>query len=63
MRIPGPYSDDTWLLLSRPQRAEPRKTPAKNDFPHVAWELGLVLCVPLAGASIIGMLLKAFSIS
>lgn len=64
MRIPGPYSDDTWDAMSRPLDAAEAaaKAQAANGISHVLWELGLMLFVPLAGASLIGLTLKAFNI-
>lgn len=62
MRIPGPYSDDTWQWL--PDAAEePRADIAVANAPgRVLWEFGLVLFVPLAGAVVVGLVLGALNI-
>jgi len=65
MRIPGPYSDDTWDWMSRSQDFEgtDARTQATNGLPRVLWELGLVLFVPLAGTGVIELVLRALRIS
>jgi len=59
MRIPGPYSDDSWDLLPA---NENRSAKAKNGFPQVAWELGLVLLVPLVGAGVVEFVLSTLKV-
>jgi len=62
MRIPGPYSDDTWDWLPQSKTAAETAPPAKNGVARVAWELGLVLMVPLVGAGVVELVLKTLAI-
>lgn len=61
MRVPGPFSDETWDFLPQGRRAAPPRPSRRNAnaFPRVLWELGLVLLVPLAGAGAVEMVLHA----
>jgi hypothetical protein len=64
MRIPGPFSDESWDLFppaakveaERPARAE------RNSFGRVVWELGLVVAVPLMGAAVVEFALRALAV-
>ena len=64
MRIPGPYSDDTWQWL--PDGGETggiMQQASKDNSPvHVLWELGMVLLVPLAGAGVVALALDLLRI-
>jgi hypothetical protein len=64
MRIPGPYSDDTWDWL--PQDKSGSKTTHKprgaNSASRVAWEMGLALLVPLAGVGAVELVLNALHV-
>jgi hypothetical protein len=64
MRIPGPYSDDTWDWMSRSDDVVKPDTAAQahNGISRVVWELGLMLAIPLVGAGLVGLTLKAFQI-
>lgn len=64
MRIPGPYSDDTWDWMSRSQDVVDTNARIRtaNGISRVVWELGLVMFVPLMGAGAVGLILKAFGI-
>jgi hypothetical protein len=63
MRIPGPYSDDTWDWLPRSNGLDARAEPKATNRPaHVLWELGLVLLVPLAGVGIVDLVLNALHV-
>ena len=64
MRIPGPYSDDTWDWMSRSRDAAEMdaRLQTANGISRVLWELGLVLFVPLVGAGVVELVLKALSI-
>lgn len=64
MRIPGPYSDDTWQWLPdarNVRKPAPKASPDSSPV-RVVWELGLVLLVPLCGAAVVGLALKALNI-
>lgn len=62
MRLPGPFSDDTWDWLPHSEEARPSTATAANSASRVLWELGLVLCVPLAGAGLVELLLETLRI-
>jgi len=62
MRIPGPFSDDTWDWLQQSKTAAETARPAKNGVTRVVWELGLVLMIPLVGAGVVELVLKALAI-
>jgi len=63
MRIPGPYSDDTWEWLPRARDVAKAKPAPDNSPSRVLFELGVVLLVPLAGAGGAGLVLKSLGIS
>jgi len=65
MRIPGPYSDDTWDWLPREREGNERKFVSNdNNKPtRVFWEMGLALLVPLVGIGAVGLVLKSLGIS
>jgi len=62
MRIPGPYSDDTWQWQPQASFDAKPKVSSANSVGHVLWELGLVLLVPLAGAGLVGLVLEALNV-
>lgn len=63
MRMPGPYYDDGWdWLPSKRAEVSPRAAANENSPRRIAWELGLVLLVPLAGAGIVELVLTALRI-
>ena len=65
MRIPGPYSDDTWDWLPRERgNSERRSVSPGNDNspPRVLWEMGLALAVPLVGVGVVELVLNALHV-
>ena len=63
MRIPGPYSDDTWDWLPRERDIAQKKVKgAANSASRVAWEMGLALLVPLAGIGAVELVLNALHV-
>ena len=64
MRIPGPYSDDTWQWLpdSRETGGIVQQASKDNSPARVLWELGLVLLIPLAGAGVVALALDLLRI-
>lgn len=63
MQIHGPYSDDTWNWLPEAWEKTDEKTADANRFPHVIWDLGVLLAVPLISAAIVGLFLKTAGIA
>lgn len=62
MRIPGPYSDDTWDWLPR-ESAEGKYVSNDNNKPaRVAWEMGLALLVPLLGVGVVELVLSVLHV-
>ena len=63
MHIPSPLFDHNWDR--QPQAREIEETPLQSGTSarRVAWEIGVVLLVPLVVSVIIEMLLKAFHIT
>jgi hypothetical protein len=65
MRIPGPYSDDTWDWLPRERGANQRKFVSHNHNnkpSRVLWELGLALLVPVLGVGVVELVLSALHV-
>jgi hypothetical protein len=61
MRIPGPYSYDTWSWPPE-GRKDDRVPKESNRLPQVIWEMGIVLAVPLMGAALVELLLRSFGV-
>lgn len=67
MPMPAPFFDSGWNYVSgeRDKTVAPSGDRSKkndNSAVRVAWELGLVLLVPLAGAGLVEMVLTALHI-
>jgi hypothetical protein len=62
MHIPSPLFDHNW---GQPQAPGIEEAPLQSGTSarRIAWEIGVVLLVPLVGSVIIEMLLKAFHIT
>jgi hypothetical protein len=63
MHIPGPYSDDTWQWLPEAWGDRPVAGGESNGPADVLREIGLLLAIPLAGAGIVGLILRAAGIT
>ena len=62
MRIPGPYSDDTWDWLPRAAEEAKPEAAAANRPARILWELGVVLLFPLAGVALVDVVLTALHV-
>jgi hypothetical protein len=62
MHIPGPFFDHNWDWRARSREIRDARQQSGTSAGRIAWEIGVVLLVPLIGAVVVEMLLRAFHV-
>ena len=63
MHIPGPFFDHNWDWRSRSREIQDAQQQSGTNAGRIAWEIGVILLIPLAGAGMVEVLLRAFHVS